>query len=100
MSTSSSSMAIARNIISLFASGGEYCMSSGEHGHMNANHRHAVAALIAAGLLWGTTVPLSKLALEWLSPGWLTAIRFGMAAAILLTVSACTRRGLRSAFTP
>jgi len=73
-------------------------MSSGEHGHMNANHRHAVAALIAAGLLWGTTVPLSKLALEWLSPGWLTAIRFGMAAAILLP--AASRRGLRRAFTP
>ena len=35
---------------------------------MNTNRRHAVAALIAAGLLWGTTVPLSKLALEWLSP--------------------------------
>ena len=30
---------------------------------MNTNRRHAVAALIAAGLLWGTTVPLSKLAL-------------------------------------
>ena len=28
---------------------------------MNTNRRHAVAALIAAGLLWGTTVPLSKL---------------------------------------
>ena len=33
---------------------------------MNTNRRHAVAALIAAGLLWGTTVPLTKLALEWL----------------------------------
>ena len=48
---------------------------------MNTNRRHAVAALIAAGLLWGTTVPLSKLALAWLSPGWLTAVRFGLAAA-------------------
>ena len=51
---------------------------------MNTNRRYAVAALIAAGLLWGTTVPLSKLALEWLSPGWLTAARFGLAAAVLL----------------
>ena len=51
---------------------------------MNTNRRHAVAALIAAGLLWGTTVPLSKLALEWLSPGWLTVGRFGLAAAVLL----------------
>jgi drug/metabolite transporter (DMT)-like permease len=65
---------------------------------MNANRRHAVAGLIAAGLLWGTTVPLSKLALQWLSPGWLTTIRFGLAAAVLL--AAARRRGLRRAFTP
>ncbi len=51
---------------------------------MNPDRRRAVAALTAAGLLWGTTVPLSKLALEWLPPGWLTFARFGMAAAILL----------------
>ena len=38
---------------------------------MNTNRRRAVAALTAAGLLWGTTVPLSKLALQWLPPGWL-----------------------------
>ena len=42
---------------------------------MNTSRRHAVAALTAAGLLWGTTVPLSKLALEWLAPGWLTVLR-------------------------
>jgi O-acetylserine/cysteine efflux transporter len=65
---------------------------------MNTNRRHAVAALIAAGLLWGTTVPLSKLALEWLSPGWLTAARFGLAAAVLL--AATPRAKLRAAFTP
>ena len=60
---------------------------------MNTNRRHAVAALIAAGLLWGTTVPLSKLALEWLAPGWLTVVRFGLAAAILLAVARA--RGVR-----
>ena len=65
---------------------------------MNTNRRNAVAALIAAGLLWGTTVPLSKLALEWLSPGWLTVLRFGLAAAVLLAVA--RRMGLRAAFTP
>jgi drug/metabolite transporter (DMT)-like permease len=64
---------------------------------MNTNRRNAVAALIAAGLLFGTTVPLSKLALEWLSPGWLTAARFGLAAAVLLVVA---KPGLRAAFTP
>jgi O-acetylserine/cysteine efflux transporter len=69
---------------------------------MNTNRRHAVAALIAAGLLWGTTVPLSKLALAWLSPGWLTATRFGLAAAVLLAVAGRTtgRAKLRAAFTP
>ena len=75
-------------------------MSFGDYGYMNISRRNAVAALIAAGLLWGTTVPLSKLALEWLSPGWLTVTRFGLAAAVLLAVSARTRRGLRAAFTP
>jgi O-acetylserine/cysteine efflux transporter len=70
---------------------------------MNTNRRHAVAALIAAGLLWGTTVPLSKLALTWLSPGWLTVARFGLAAAVLLAAAARTPTGrarLRAAFTP
>ena len=64
---------------------------------MNTNRRHALAALLAAGLLWGTTVPLSKLALEWLPAGWLSAARFGLAAVILLAVA---RRGLRAALTP
>ena len=77
---------------------------------MNTNRRHAVAALIAAGLLWGTTVPLTKLALEWLTPGWLTAVRFGLAAAVLLAVARrrghgqarqpAQRSALRQAFTP
>ncbi len=73
---------------------------------MNTNRRHAVAALIAAGLLWGTSVPLSKLALAWLSPGWLTVARFGLAAAVLLAAVPLTagrttgRARLRAAFTP
>src|SRR6201995_2502723 len=53
---------------------------------MNNNRRFAVAALAAAGMLWGTTVPLSNLALGWLPPGWLTVARFGLAAAILLVM--------------
>jgi O-acetylserine/cysteine efflux transporter len=65
---------------------------------MNTNRRLAVAALVAAGLLWGTTVPLSKLALEWLPTGWLTAARFGLAAAVLLAVVRRTRPALRSAW--
>jgi len=65
---------------------------------MKTNRRRAVAALTAAGLLWGTTVPLSKLALGWLAPGWLTFVRFGLAAAILL--AAAPRARVRAACTP
>jgi O-acetylserine/cysteine efflux transporter len=65
---------------------------------MNTDRRRAIAALTTAGLLWGTTVPLSKLALQWLPPGWLTFARFGIAAAILL--AAASRPWLRAACTP
>lgn len=59
--------------------------------------RHsALVALVIAGLLWGLTVPLSKLVLEWLPGGWLTLIRFAIAAPLLALVA---RRGLRAAFT-
>jgi O-acetylserine/cysteine efflux transporter len=65
---------------------------------MSLLRRHsALAALVTAGLLWGLTVPLSKLALEWLPGGWLTLIRFALAAPLLAVVA---RRGLRDAFTP
>src|SRR5258706_15419347 len=64
---------------------------------MELNCRRSVAALTAAGILWGTTVPLSKVALGWLPPGWLTLARFGVAAVILLAVS---RSGIRAAFKP
>jgi O-acetylserine/cysteine efflux transporter len=60
---------------------------------MNFDRRRAVAALTAAGLLWGTTVPLSKLALGWLAPGWLTFVRFGLAAAVLLPAARHRLRG-------
>jgi O-acetylserine/cysteine efflux transporter len=57
----------------------------------------AVAALAAAGVAWGTSVPLSKAALGWLSPGWLVAVRFGLAAAVLLVMvdKTALRRALR-----
>jgi O-acetylserine/cysteine efflux transporter len=64
---------------------------------MNLDRRAAVAALAAAGLLWGTTVPLTKLALEWLPPGWLTVARFGLAAAVLLGLD---RSRARAAWSP
>jgi O-acetylserine/cysteine efflux transporter len=55
----------------------------------------AVAALAAAGVAWGTSVPLSKAALSWLPPGWLVVARFGLAAAVLL--GAVDRSALRAA---
>ena len=64
---------------------------------MNTDLRRSVTALTAAGLLWGTTVPLSKVALEWLPPAWLTFARFSVAAAILLVVA---RDRLRTAWSP
>ncbi len=64
---------------------------------MTCNRRPALSALTAAGLLWGTTVPLSKAALTWLPPAWLTTARFGLAAAVLLVAA---RSRLRSACTP
>lgn len=64
---------------------------------MNLDRRPAIAALSAAGLLWGTTIPLTKLGLEWLPPGWLTVARFALAAGVLLVM---VRSRVRAACTP
>jgi O-acetylserine/cysteine efflux transporter len=64
---------------------------------MSNNRRLVFPALICAGLLWGTTVPLSKLALVWLPPAWLAFVRFGLAGVILLAGS---RSRLRGAVSP
>ena len=50
-----------------------------------------------AGSLWGLTVPLSKLSLEWLGSGWLTVIRLGMAAVV---VGVLARGRLKPALSP
>jgi len=55
----------------------------------------AVAALAAAGVAWGFSVPLSKAALTWLPPGWLVFVRFALAAAVLLVT--VDRGALRAA---
>ena len=65
-------------------------------GAMTTN-RTAILALAAAGALWGLTVPLSKLSLDWLGGGWLTVVRFALAAPLLAWFG---RRGLRAALTP
>ena len=36
-------------------------------------------ALVASGVLWGTTVPLTKVALADWGPAWLTVARFALA---------------------
>jgi drug/metabolite transporter (DMT)-like permease len=64
---------------------------------MTFRNRLVFPALIAAGVLWGTTVPLSKLALAWLAPGWLAFARFALAGALLAIV---TRPRLRAAASP
>jgi O-acetylserine/cysteine efflux transporter len=64
---------------------------------MTRTRRLVFPALISAGLLWGTTVPLSKLALGWLSPAGLAFGRFALAAAVLMLVS---RGRLRAATSP
>jgi O-acetylserine/cysteine efflux transporter len=60
-----------------------------------ARRTRAVAALAAAGVAWGTSVPLSKAALGWLPPAWLVVARFALAAAVL--VAAVDRAALRAA---
>src|SRR5215218_376433 len=57
----------------------------------------AILALASAGALWGLTVPMSKLGLEWLGASWLTVGRFAIAAPVLALL---TRRHLRGALTP
>jgi O-acetylserine/cysteine efflux transporter len=58
--------------------------------------RHAAfAALTTAGLLWGSTVPLTKVALAGMGAGWLTVARFALAAAPLCWLA---RRHLRTAW--
>jgi drug/metabolite transporter (DMT)-like permease len=57
----------------------------------------ALVALALAGTLWGLTVPLSKLGMEWLGAGWLAVARFAIAAPLLALLA---RRHLRAAITP
>ena len=61
---------------------------------MNLSRRSALIALIASGVLWGATVSLSKVALGWLDPAWLTFGRFGIAGLVLALIA---RRHLRAA---
>jgi drug/metabolite transporter (DMT)-like permease len=63
-----------------------------------ASSTRAVAALAAAGVAWGTSVPLSKAALAWLPPAWLVVARVALAAAVLFAT--VDRAALRAALHP
>src|SRR3954468_18252932 len=65
--------------------------------NMTTDRRTALAALTAAGVIWGLTVPLSKVALGWLDAGWLTAARVVVAAPVLAIIGP---PGRRAAATP
>jgi O-acetylserine/cysteine efflux transporter len=64
---------------------------------MRSHPRTTLLALVAAGLLWGTTVPLTKVALTGWGPAWLTVARFTLAA---LPLAWLGRRHLRRAVSP
>jgi drug/metabolite transporter (DMT)-like permease len=63
---------------------------------MRTNRTTAVIALVVAGVAWGASVPLSKEAMGWLGPAWLSAARFALAALVLLPF--VPWRKLRAAF--
>jgi O-acetylserine/cysteine efflux transporter len=50
---------------------------------VQTDRRNAFLALGAAGVIWGLTIPFSKLALGWLDPLTLTVARFAVAAPLL-----------------
>ncbi|GAA2469214.1 DMT family transporter [Winogradskya humida] len=64
---------------------------------MRTDRRLTLLALVTAGLLWGTTIPLTKVALSGVGPGWLTVFRFTLAA---LPLAILARRSLRAAISP
>jgi len=64
---------------------------------MRTDRRLVLLALATAGLLWGTTVPLTKVALAGMGPAWLTVLRFAVAAAPLAILA---RGRLRAAASP
>lgn len=57
----------------------------------------AIVALATAGSLWGLTVPLSKVGMDWLGAGWLAVARFAIAAPLLALIA---RTRLRQAISP
>src|SRR6185437_4897458 len=96
-STSSSEIAITPNNIWYWGPTVKLCPARVDDCGMRNTRTFALLALTTAGVLWGTTVPMTKVALGWLGPGWLAVVRFAIAA-LLLAIPA--RRQLRAALTP
>src|SRR3954453_7312973 len=65
---------------------------------MQSDRRNAIFALSAAGVIWGLTIPFSKLALGWLDPLSLTVARFAVAAVLLAPFASMA--SLRAAANP
>jgi O-acetylserine/cysteine efflux transporter len=65
---------------------------------VTTDRRRAFVALTVAGVLWGTTVPLSKVALDFLDPAWLALVRFLLAGICLIAVVSGTQ--MRAALRP
>jgi len=60
---------------------------------MRSDRHTALLALTGAGIIFGLTVPFSKLALEGMGPVWLTVARFALAFPVLALVARRTLRG-------
>src|SRR5215471_10234620 len=86
-SISSITAAMLLNIILFKTMIAEFRAASALARGMNNSRRLVFPALVGAGVLWGTTVPLSKVALGWLPPAWLAFGRFAIAAIVLMAVS-------------
>jgi drug/metabolite transporter (DMT)-like permease len=67
---------------------------------VQVHDRKAILALAAAGTLWGLTVALSKLALGWLGPAWLSFARFAAAAPRTQRERLCAHAGRHRAHRP
>src|SRR6202167_3589191 len=96
MSTSSSLKATSQNYIWPESPSVKYRRPHPHDIDMRTNRSRAVVALATAGAAWGASVPLSKVGMGWLGPGWLTTVRFALAAVVLLMF--VPRQDLRAAF--
>jgi drug/metabolite transporter (DMT)-like permease len=94
---SSSSSAFTHNIVASLNDLLTFCVKQVDTAHVTSrpSDPRAVPALAAAGLLFGLTIPLTKVALGWLDAATLAAVRFALAAPLLAVIAG--RRAVRDA---